>query len=166
MYSLPPRLSPGANGSRRPAAGTRLRAHQRVPPGNRSPLEVATGQLHELDGHTGGATSLAYSPDGKVLATAAHDGSLILWTARRENSFARFTLAEEPYSTARANGFRQRGILDLAFAPDGKTIASANHDGTVRLSTPPPERGPRPAGTRQGVRGVAFSPDGKTLHLQ
>ena len=95
--------------------------------------EVATGQLHELDGHAGGATSLAFSPDGKVLATAAHDGTVILWDSTTRKQLRKIEVAEEAYFHRKSNGFDSGGVLALAYAPDGKTIASANYDGTVRL---------------------------------
>lgn len=55
-------------------------------------------------------------------------------------------------------------ILSLAFAPDGRTLATGNANGTIRLLEP--SRGEERAsfsGDTLGVRGLVFSPDSKTL---
>jgi WD40 repeat protein len=59
-------------------------------------------------------------------------------------------------------------VSQVAFSRDGKLLASADNDGTVRLWNPAtgqPVGPPLPAdlGPHDGVYGVAFSPDGKLL---
>src|SRR5262249_38032763 len=95
--------------------------------------EVETGKLHELDGHAGGATSLAFSPDGKVLVTGGHDGTLIWWDSASRKQLRKIKLVEDVYYHPKRSRIGSGGIHALAFAPNGKTIASANHDVTHRL---------------------------------
>jgi len=64
--------------------------------------------------------SLAFSPDGKILATGNDNGAIQLWDAATQQPITVFTATPGP-------------ITSVAFSPDGKTLASATADHTVAL---------------------------------
>jgi WD40 repeat protein/energy-coupling factor transporter ATP-binding protein EcfA2 len=98
------------------------------------------------------ATSVAFSPDGKALASAGRDGSIRLWDVAERRP--------------RGEPLRQKGsVSSVAFSPDGKVLASGGADGSVRLWDVAEQRqlGEPLRGHATTVSSVAFSPDGKAL---
>lgn len=98
--------------------------------------------------HTGIITALAFSPDGRTLATGSMDHSIRFWdfaTRRRMVTL---------------HGHRNE-VWALALSADGKTLLSGGKDGSVNLWTTqrPQSRDFLPG----SFRPLAFSPDSRTL---
>ncbi|MBO0857839.1 MAG: PD40 domain-containing protein [Chloracidobacterium sp.] len=101
--------------------------------------------------HGGTVYRVAFSPNGKLLASTHNDGSISLWDARS----GRFVLSFVGHT-----GF----VTSIVFSPDGKLLAGGSTDSTVKLWEVSSGRFVHSfAGHKDSVYGVAFSPDGKSL---
>ena len=107
----------------------------------------------ELIGHKGLVVALAYSPDGRTLASASADGTARLWDLATGKLTA--TL-QSPAARAYC----------VAFSPDGEALAVGYGEPTglvQKWRVDPPERRDNWVANPRVTRGVAFSPDGKLL---
>ena len=109
-------------------------------------------EILTLRGHTGRIYGVAWSPDGKTLATASTDGTAKLWDAATGRELA--TL----------KGHARGDVNVVAFSPDGQTLATGGDDHTVRIwDAHTHALRATCAGNTGDVLAIAFAPDGKTL---
>jgi WD40 repeat protein len=130
-----------------PACGARLGVVGDATVRVAQPLPVRP--VATLTGHTGGVWSVAFSPDGRWLASGSLDGTARLWDPATGD--ARATIAGH-----------QGGVLAVAFTPDGRTLASGSQDYTLRLWDLGSQR-ERVSFPRYSGAALAFSPDSRWL---
>jgi WD40 repeat protein len=143
--------------------------------------------------HQGGATAVAFSPDGKTLYSGGYDGRVRAWdlasrdaagvyegaagtvwsvsvspdggriAAAGEDAKIRVWRVGSPSAELTLAG-HERNIWEVRFSPDGKRIASGSFDASVRLWDAATGAALKTlAGHEEAVVGLAFSPDGRVL---
>ena len=103
-----------------------------------------------LKGHTSRVRSVAFSPDGKTLASGAWDGLVKLWDVATGENIATF----EGHTA---------GVNSVAYSPDGTTLASGATNGSVLLWDVATEENIATLEARDLVQSVVYSPDGAIL---
>ena len=114
-----------------------------------------------LSAHTNAVSALAYSPDGRLLASAGLDRLLILWDV------------SDPAHPRRIGDplpAHINKITAIAFAPDGATLVTASADHTFILwdltdPTRPRQLGDPVTASATELSDAAFSPHGDTLAI-
>src|SRR5262249_37030953 len=92
--------------------------------------DIATGQeLRQFKGHEMGfdkmITSIAFSPDGRMLASGSYDSKIRLWQVAAGKEIRQLKSPPIP-------GYRG-SVGTVAFSLDGKLLVSAHGDGLIRV---------------------------------
>lgn len=106
-------------------------------------------ERNRLEGHTDWVSSVSFSRDGKIMASASKDKTIKLWN--RNGTLQKNLLGHTAW------------VYDVSFSPDGQLIASASWDRTVKLWSKDGVLLKTLNGHTDKVDRVSFSPDGQLL---
>ena len=113
--------------------------------------EATAYKCATFKGHMHGVNSVAFSPDGKYIVSAADDKTIKLWDAKSGKIIKTFNGHTDVVNSA-------------AFSPDGNHIVSASMDETIKLWDIEKEVAIRTfSGHSDNVTSAVFSPNGKYI---
>ena len=105
----------------------------------------------ELTGHGDAVYDVAFSPDGRILASGSYDKTVKLWDLANES----------PVKTLHGH---QDQVFRIAFSPDGRSLASCSGDGTTIVwDVETGERRQILESHRDPMLDVVYAPDGRLI---
>jgi WD40 repeat protein len=113
-------------------------------------VDLRTGHTTAIGSTTG--QSVAFSPDGRVLAVGCANGEIDLWPLDATGAMRPLVLKKH-----------QALVWSLAFSPDGKTLASGSADNNVLIWDVPTGEDLMTLKHNGTVEALRFSPDGRLL---
>jgi len=104
----------------------------------------------QLEGHNDAVNCIAFSPDGKLLASGSDDKTIIVWKVENRRKIWHL------------EGSKKHGINSVAFSSDGRLLASGGFSGLWLWDV---NSGRKLRFIDQGAKAIAFSPTGKILAM-
>ncbi|GBO52900.1 high-affnity carbon uptake protein Hat/HatR [Pseudanabaena sp. lw0831] len=106
-------------------------------------------EYNRFEGHSTRINSIAFAPNGKMIASGSYDNTIKLWS-----------IEEKELITFKGH---TAGITSVAFSPDGKMLASGSNDNTIKLWSIEGKELITIKGHSNKVLSIAFSPNGKMI---
>ena len=168
--------------------GTRIASGERY--GKVKLLDASGKEVKTLEGHQAAVIATAFTADGKGLISFSLDGGMRFWDAATGAAQAETQTPRDSYAAGAFSADRRwfaggtsggnlylynvalkkaglklppgKGVRAVAFSPDGKTLAAALADSTVRTFATADGKAGASTANVEG-NGLAFSPDGAKI---